>query len=271
MIIRSLINVFFISFFTYRAFVDNTNLQIISLDNNPLFADLPPRLFHGNPNLIEISIRGNNIKRIDAGQFPLDQLQRLRLADNPLECNCSLLWLWRLTNGHYQNDDEINSKSNSTNILLLDKDKIGCDLYKEKVYRYNLRLMSESDIKCPAHIVTIICAIMSILVVVMTGTSVLVYMKFIKRRRKKILHERKNVNERIVPQQVDKLELERYLAAQALSNDYRSLRTWELPVKDSSDCVGIGIGGNGDVGDAHYEKFEYYDRRTLNKPHVVYV
>lgn len=121
--------------------------------------------------------------------------------------------------------------------------------------------MSESDIKCPGNLVTIISLVFMVVILLIALTSVFIYVKY-QRRRKKILHERKNVNERIVPQQVDKLELERYLAAQAIANEYRALRPWEIPVvKEASEPE-----------PDHYEKFEYYDRRTLNgKPHVVYV
>lgn len=266
--------------------MDNTFLQIISLDNNPSFSNVPVKLFHGNPNLIEISMRENDLRTLDAAQFPLDRLQRLYLADNPLECNCSLLWLWRLTTGqqfHIKQNlatnnnvdlkigasslaDDATSEHTTTahTNLELDKDRIGCDVWHEEIkyQRRILREMSESEIKCPAHIVTIISAALSILLVVVTVASILFYMRVMRKKKKKSLSERKNVNERIVPQQVDKLELERYLAAQELTNEYRALRPWELPVKqlmiDEPD---------------HYEKFDdfRYDNRRPNKPHVVYV
>lgn len=207
-------------------------------------------------------MRGNNLVKIDAAQFPLDRLQRLRLADNPLECNCSILWLWRLASGQNHDSDDEHSK-NTSNVLALDKQDIGCDLIEDKNIRSRrtLKNMSEGDINCPGNLITIISLVFSILLVVTTLTSVYVYIKF-QKRRKKIVHERKNVNERIVPQQVDKLELERYLAAQAIANEYRALRPWEIPVV-KQPC---------DSEPDHYEKFEYFDRRTLNtKPHVVYV
>lgn len=241
--------------------MDNTHLQIVSLDNNPSFTDLPLRLFHGNPNIVEISIRGNYLQTLDAAQFPLDRLQRLRLGDNPLICNCSLLWLWRLTTGQYENN--VNDENiNLSNVLLLDKDDIACNIIDEEtILRKKIKTMSEGDIKCPGHLLTIICAALSISLFVITGASVIIYIKYVKRRKKNST-EGKNVNERIVPQQVDKLELERYLAAQALANEYRALRPWEIPVKPE--------GSNSEDQD-HYEKFEYFERRAHNKPHVVYV
>lgn len=253
--------------------MDNTFLQTISLDNNPSFADVPAKLFHGNPNLVEISMRENDLRTLDAAQFPLDRLQRLYLAGNPLECNCSLLWLWRLTNGlQYHTLDTTSSDSSGageksssslTNPLVLDKDQIGCDIWEEDVIvqRHILKQMSESEIKCPAHIITIISAVLSVFLVVATGASVLFYMRLVRKKKRLSMTERKNVNERIVPQQVDKLELERYLAAQELQNEYRALRPWELPVKELIEEPD------------HYERFDdfRYDNRRPNKPHVVYV
>ncbi|XP_031630623.1 protein slit [Contarinia nasturtii] len=287
-----------------RAFVDNTFLQIITLDENPSFADLPLKLFHGNPNLIEISIRGNDLHTLDAAHFPLDRLHRLRLAKNPLVCNCSLLWLWRLTNGQINensdgsenssgvsvaavsanqidnNNDDTNLVSSSNaattnahnyhnlhnatpnNVLILDVDEIACDLWEDsqRHTRNLMKTMSASDIKCPAHIVTIVSAVLSVLLIIVTGASVLFYMRRMKNRRN-AMSERKNVNERIVPQQVDKLELERYLAAQAVENEYRALRQWELTMKEQIEEPD------------HYEKFDdfRFDTRRSQKPHVVYV
>lgn len=229
------------------------------MDNNPEFSELPPKLFHGNPNLLEISMRANNLHTIDAAQFPLDRLHRLYLGDNPFMCNCSLLWLWRLVSGQFETCDP--HTTNLTNVLVLDKNFIGCDIYEETKQRRLLRNMSEGEIRCPAHLVTIVCGVMSVLVVLLAGASVLFYMRMVRRKRK-MLEERKNVNERIVPQQVDKLELERYLAAQALANEYRALRPWDMPpIKEPID------------ENDHYEKFDDfpYANQRINKPHVVYV
>lgn len=281
--------------------MDNTFLQKITLDENPSFSELPLKLFHGNPNLMEISIRGNDLRTLDAAHFPLDRLHRLRLANNPLVCNCSLLWLWRLTNGQINENSDGSENSvgvsvaavsasniddtkmptkiassssltsaghnqnllNSTpnNVLYLDVDEIACDLWEDskRHTRHLMKDMSSGDIKCPAHIVTIVSAVLSVLLIVVTGVSVLYYMRRMKNRRN--VTERKNVNERIVPQQVDKLELERYLAAQAVENEYRALRQWELTMKEQIEEPD------------HYEKFDdfRFDTRRSQKPHVVYV
>lgn len=148
-------------------------------------------------------------------------------------------------------------------VLILDVDEITCNLWEDsqKYTRLVMKDMSSGDIKCPAHIVTIVSAILSIFLVLACGISIYIYIKFIKNRKKNAMTERKNVNERIVPQQVDKLELERYLAAQEMENEYRALRQWELTTKEQIEEPD------------HYEKFDdfRFDTRRTQKPHVVYV
>lgn len=274
-------------------------MRRITLDENPLCSSLPFRLFRGNPNLEEISLRGNNLHTLDAAQLPLDRLKRLNLANNPFVCNCSLQWLWRLT--HIQiNDDKKNDRttkeknfknlfnnslqiqlnqnenlnsnrnpnqnhidSKQNNVLSLDVDGITCNQIEDsqKFVRHFLKDMSNSDMNCPTGITTVVCAIISVFLVLIIGIIVLYYMLRVKNRGS-AMSERKNVNERIVPQQVDKSELERYLqCTQEMENEYRALRQWEVTAKEQSDTPD------------HYEECNslHYDTRRPQKPHVVYV
>ncbi|XP_030375603.1 leucine-rich repeat and immunoglobulin-like domain-containing nogo receptor-interacting protein 4 [Scaptodrosophila lebanonensis] len=396
-----------------RAFVDNTHLQTLQLNYNPQLSDIPMRLFQGNPNILEVYMQSNSLRTLYSAQFPVDQLQKLYLGDNPLQCNCSLLWLWRLVTGNFEGaepplqhspgaavaalakeEDSTTSANDgvaalaayiaeqhianalhttepsaydqsleaaaaaSSNYLRLDRQQIGCDVWRDNVRkRRQLLSMSESEITCPAHIVTVVCAVITCLLVIMIAISVLYYLRFVKRRRK-LLHERGplrtsksiiNVHDRILQHQargapgmsltlgggmggggglamnythhaqtlqahqhyhqaiplqgqplhasgggghdyqqttlpqLDKLELERYLAAQTIANEYRALKPWELPGKDADD-----------EPEHLYEKFDHYDypdTQTMTKlkqaaalqvasgagngggakPHVVYV
>lgn len=223
----------------------------------------------------------NNLNTLAAAHFPLDRLHRLRLAGNPFVCNCSLLWLWRLTNGQSdQNYDGVESNSshtktsssvnyyNSANTtsnlspLILDTDDIVCDFIDSEDSlrnRRHMKSMSASEIKCPANVVTIVSGVISIVIIISTGSSILCYLRRMKNRRN-AMSERKNVNEPIVPQQVDKLELERYLAAQAVENEYRALHQWEMMKEQIEEHD-------------HYEKFDElrFETRRSQKPNIVYV
>ncbi|XP_049541615.1 leucine-rich repeat-containing protein 15 [Anopheles darlingi] len=319
-----------------RAFVDNTNLRILTLDDNPSFASLPLRLFHGNPALVEISMRRNALTRLDAVHLPLDRLQRLELAGNPLVCNCSLLWLWRLTTGYGLPTEAdfrlivpaaaaaaalITSSSSSTSPsavqeqneegphrqhqyhrqqhqhhhggpLRIDRDEIGCDWYEDgHRTRHLLRTLSESDMHCPTHLLTVISAVLSVLLVLATGASVLYVLRQSK-RRKRLLTDDDDVRRKVTvnglggdlavphPQKVDKLELERYLAQQqSLVHEYRALRApWELtttggggggalPVKEDLSRYG-SVTSAGPIGTHreatttdHYESLDFYQHQ----------
>jgi hypothetical protein len=94
-----------------RAFVDNIKLQSVFIEYNMGLTNLPTRLFHGNPLLVDVSVRGNSFTLLDASHFPLDQMENLNLAGNPLHCNCSMLWLWTLARKQYEAEE--------TNVTLL--------------------------------------------------------------------------------------------------------------------------------------------------------
>lgn len=385
--------------------MDNTHLQTLHLNYNPQLSDIPMRLFQGNPNILEVYMQSNSLQTLYSAQFPVDQLQKLYLGDNPLQCNCSLLWLWRLVTGNFEGSSEpamehaaggavaalandasalreeddttakaddgvsalaayiaeqhianalqttepstydqrleaaasisSSSGSSSAGYLRMDKQQIGCDIWRDAVRtRRQLLTMTEGEITCPAHIVTVVCAVITSLLVLMIAISVLYYLRFVKRRRK-LLHERGpmrasksiiNVHDRILQghhqplgggsgmsmtlggsgagagmgmgmgmgmtlnyphhaqtlqahhhyhqamplqahagheyqqttlPQLDKLELERYLAAQTIANEYRALKPWELPVKEADD-----------EPEHLYERFDHYeypDTHTMTK------
>ncbi|CAH0562087.1 unnamed protein product [Brassicogethes aeneus] len=79
-----------------RAFVDNVHLEKVIMDFNIAMEKLPTRLFHGNPKLKCVSVRYNKLESLEVTHFPLDQLRELKVGGNPLQCNCSLSWLWQL-------------------------------------------------------------------------------------------------------------------------------------------------------------------------------
>jgi leucine-rich repeat and immunoglobulin-like domain-containing nogo receptor-interacting protein len=128
------------------------------MNDNEQFSELPVNLFHGNLNLIDLSIKYNKLYKLDAVQVPLDQLRKLSVAGNPFVCNCSLIWLWQLikssslttVDGEQQQSEmdanELMGNSNGSNLLVVDKENIVCNV---KVIRKQLTAMSEADIKCP--------------------------------------------------------------------------------------------------------------------------
>lgn len=195
-----------------RAFIDNTNLQKLTLNDNEQFSEMPAHLFYGNPNLVELSMRNNRLSKLDAVQLPLDQLKKLSLADNPLVCNCSLIWLWQLIK--WQQGLTIDEHRIGCNILIADSSN------RVQVIRKRLKDLTESDISCPTHIVTIISVILTVIFIAVICVSILVAIKCsrnaqLRRRQQKFLaSDNRHVDELIIPQKVDKFELERYMTGQ---------------------------------------------------------
>ncbi|KAF6211271.1 hypothetical protein GE061_014388 [Apolygus lucorum] len=99
-----------------RAFVDNIRLDTIHIDENPELRRIPTRIFHGNPHLSHVSLRSNALATVDVSHFPLDRLRSLDLSGNPLHCNCSLHWLWKLaqTESQLPSRDSIPLQGNET-------------------------------------------------------------------------------------------------------------------------------------------------------------
>lgn len=226
------------------------------MDDNEQFSDLPANLFNGNLNLNDLSIKNNKLFQLEASQLPLERLRKLSLADNPFACNCSMIWLWQLiksssvvsmnelgssNNSNNNNDmsadtgddDESVSNNNTNNLLILDKESIGCDVTVDgadndiKIIRKRLDEMSEADIKCPTQIVTIVSVILTVIFIAIVCVSILIFIKCsrsaqLKRRQQKYLSsERQNIGELIIPQKIDKYELERYLAEQQLQHQQK--------------------------------------------------
>uniref|UniRef100_A0A8D9A4Q5 Leucine-rich repeat neuronal protein 2 n=1 Tax=Cacopsylla melanoneura TaxID=428564 RepID=A0A8D9A4Q5_9HEMI len=79
-----------------RAFVDNVQLETVVINENMNLKYLPSKLFHGNTNLRSVSLKGNSLSQLEASHFPLERITFLDLSENPLQCDCSLLWLWKL-------------------------------------------------------------------------------------------------------------------------------------------------------------------------------
>ncbi|XP_056645424.1 chondroadherin-like [Diorhabda sublineata] len=136
-----------------RAFVDNVNLEKVNMNHNIGMNKLPSRLFYGNPKITSISVTYNHLGTIEAINFPLDQLKELNVGGNPLQCNCSLNWLWQLVQEYKSktirsNLTFINKNSKMSNSdLILDINDITCD-GPEEVHNSPLISLAKHHIDC---------------------------------------------------------------------------------------------------------------------------
>ncbi|XP_013792068.2 leucine-rich repeat-containing protein 4B-like [Limulus polyphemus] len=82
------------------AFEDNRNVQKLLLNHNKIFNQIERQTFNGLPKLRLLSLRGNAFTTLHYDLLPWDELDVLDVRDNPLVCNCELVWLWRLLKKH---------------------------------------------------------------------------------------------------------------------------------------------------------------------------
>ncbi|XP_013771850.2 leucine-rich repeat and immunoglobulin-like domain-containing nogo receptor-interacting protein 1 [Limulus polyphemus] len=75
---------------------DNINLQKFIIAHNKNLNHIDSHTFDGLPNLRYVSFRGNAFTTFNYDLLPWDELTVLDVRDNPLACDCKLLWLWKL-------------------------------------------------------------------------------------------------------------------------------------------------------------------------------
>ncbi|XP_050313438.1 leucine-rich repeat-containing protein 4C-like [Anthonomus grandis grandis] len=159
-----------------RAFVDNINLEKVSMDYNYKVKSLPSRLFHGNRKLRYLSIRYNAIRFLVASHFPLDQLEHLRVGGNPLECNCSMGWLWMILREskpqNHENSSDYSDPFNDSKILVrlenelkLDINDIICES-PEEMHNRKLISATESQMDCSMSWAVIISITLTTIIIV---------------------------------------------------------------------------------------------------------
>ena len=275
-----------------RAFVDNIKLQSVFMERNVELNNLPTRLFHGNPLLVDISVRGNNFVLLDASHFPLDQMDSLYLAGNPLHCNCSMLWLWMLARKQYDavlinvthlpltTDASPTSSAKIPNkILQLDIDEIRCE-GPETVKNLLLVDVPEDEVRCDISWIAVIIVTIVVFTLFAVTCGFLLFFGSDRWCKKPELtdslpshhlhHPHQNGGVLMLVQKKDKMDgLDDFmLKSKDPMNDVQyhhphSLATWDSINKDNvvSDSRGLSM---------------YHNQYTMNgdhqKPtHIVYV
>lgn len=242
------------------------------MDDNVAITTVPPNLYRNNPKLIDIRMRGNSLQRLDATHFPLGQLQRLALSRNPLVCNCSILWLWHLTQKlsveariNFESDHNVILPRN--NFVLIDKVNVSCDFWSErqKLRSVPLHTLSAGQIDCPAYVTYVIaaalCGAAFVAVAVIVGAVV---RRQRQRARQRCARERKHIMDRMVAQNETKLKFEYAVGG------HHPVEQTETRDDDDDDDLD------------HYEQFDdfRYDHRRhvkqpsllrIQQPSIVYV
>ncbi|XP_066261672.1 leucine-rich repeat and immunoglobulin-like domain-containing nogo receptor-interacting protein 2 [Euwallacea similis] len=79
-------------------FADNMNLETIMLVSNKKLENLEDGALVGLPNLKHLVLRENAFKSFPESVVSWNELKALELTDNPINCDCQLLWLLKLAN-----------------------------------------------------------------------------------------------------------------------------------------------------------------------------
>ncbi|KAG8186035.1 hypothetical protein JTE90_004455 [Oedothorax gibbosus] len=122
------------------AFSDNTNLKVITINHNRELKHIQIGAFDNLPNIQRVSFRGNAFENLQYGLLPWDELQFLDVRDNPLVCNCSLLWLWKLL--VTKNFSSIEGQADTTQVICVNppglKDRVLANLPHDDLDCYSL-------------------------------------------------------------------------------------------------------------------------------------
>lgn len=151
------------------AFEDNINLETVVLANNKKLAILEDSTLLGLPKLKHISLKDNALITLSEAVFVGKELRQLDLTDNPIFCDCQLLWLQVL----------LNDKSNFTQIQCATPEHL-----KDKY----LRTLNADDLGCVLHDTrqqTIICIIV-VACVATIATLVLILYRYRKSMQEKL-------------------------------------------------------------------------------------
>ncbi|XP_044257308.1 slit homolog 1 protein-like [Tribolium madens] len=255
-----------------RAFVDNINLERVWLDDNIAVDRLPTRLFHGNPHVTHLSVRNNRLTNIEVTHFPLDQLRVLKLGGNPLECNCSLSWLWHLIQDQKSkhlfdlgNDTSEEKEVETPGELVVDLEDIRC-AGPEPLTDVLLADATESQVDCSVSWIAAVSATLTALFMVAIVGGLL-YWGPIKRtcaKEKELAGVDSRCRNKTVgtcsngrSEPFENIRTDKCMIAPPLiHHDYRSLPSWD---PYNADCAG------------NMNIYEHLDLNNKTRPHIVYV
>lgn len=98
-----------------NVFADNPSIKTVVINHNKVLRHIQDGAFDNLPLLKHVSLRGNAFETFQSNLLPWAELVSLDVADNPLVCNCSLLWLWKLL--VTQNYSTVDGLSDNTQVI----------------------------------------------------------------------------------------------------------------------------------------------------------
>ncbi|XP_062132258.1 leucine-rich repeat neuronal protein 3 [Drosophila sulfurigaster albostrigata] len=78
------------------AFAANANLEYLNLSSNKMLVEVQEGALSGLPHLRHVALKANALTSLAEGLFPWKDLTTLDLSENPLSCDCRVMWLRNL-------------------------------------------------------------------------------------------------------------------------------------------------------------------------------
>ncbi|XP_030570398.1 leucine-rich repeats and immunoglobulin-like domains protein 1 [Drosophila novamexicana] len=78
------------------AFAANGNLEYLNLSSNKMLVEVQEGALSGLPHLRHVVLKANALTSLAEGLFPWKDLTTLDLSENPLSCDCRVMWLRNL-------------------------------------------------------------------------------------------------------------------------------------------------------------------------------
>lgn len=78
------------------AFATNSNLEYLNLSSNKMLGEVQEGALSGLPHLRHVILKANALTTLAEGLFPWKDLTTLDLSENPIACDCRVMWLRNL-------------------------------------------------------------------------------------------------------------------------------------------------------------------------------
>ncbi|XP_036671733.3 carboxypeptidase N subunit 2 [Drosophila suzukii] len=89
------------------AFGDNGNLEYLNLSSNKMLVEVQEGALSGLPHLRHVVLKANALTSLAEGLFPWKDLLTLDLSENPLSCDCRVMWLHNLLVAKNASQEEV--------------------------------------------------------------------------------------------------------------------------------------------------------------------
>ncbi|KAG5885536.1 hypothetical protein JTB14_027391 [Gonioctena quinquepunctata] len=110
------------------AFSDNLNLETIVLVSNKRLESLEDGALVGLPNLRHLVLRENSFRTLSESVTSWNEIRALELTDNPINCDCQLLWLINSINSKNLTNVQCSTplRLRDRSLRTLSADELGC-------------------------------------------------------------------------------------------------------------------------------------------------